>query len=421
MALPTWPAYSDDTGTGQDGTELSSDFFDAIHDAIETEVQSPLHPGVSGADIIAEVVDARGSKSTLDGRLDVSLNEDGTLRGTALETAASGFRDFNMPNLVVNDTFRGWHLGDTNAPTGWALAGVGAAIQRTGLAGYGLADANRKHGAFAARITSGAGADATLTANVAKMPLTLVAWQGRKISFGCRVKTSVTNAARVKMTDGGSTSTSTLHDGSATGGPEADGWEWLYGVHTIGSGGVLQIILEVSSGANVAYFSGAYAGFSGVAPSDWIPSERHIASYHHHFPGNFAVATGKAYVVLPQQGTLFSVTAIATTAPTVDDVKIDVKVWDGGAWTSVLQTPMSMAAGDTVALGSLHASSGVAADYHLNCFLGPALLFSGTTPGALATHGVLRIDFTNDDGGNTCADVTVTVQVNEPTALFLVD
>lgn len=88
MAIPNWPTYSDDTGTGEDGTELQKTFFDAIHDALEDLLFGISATTVSAAQIIDEVVTARGNKTTLDGRLDASLDDDGLIKNVAANYAS---------------------------------------------------------------------------------------------------------------------------------------------------------------------------------------------------------------------------------------------------------------------------------------------------------------------------------------------
>src|SRR5574341_66110 len=83
VQLTAWPAVTDDDGSGQYGTIGDKAWSDAARDAVEALIHSLTNPTISPADIINEVKAARGSLGTLDGRLDVSLNEDGTLKSQA--------------------------------------------------------------------------------------------------------------------------------------------------------------------------------------------------------------------------------------------------------------------------------------------------------------------------------------------------
>jgi hypothetical protein len=80
MPLTGWPAYSDDTGTGQDGTVITDSFLDAIKASVEATVFGDANPSVGADAIIDEVVTARGSMGSLDARLDVVLNNNGTFK-----------------------------------------------------------------------------------------------------------------------------------------------------------------------------------------------------------------------------------------------------------------------------------------------------------------------------------------------------
>jgi hypothetical protein len=80
MPLSGWPVVTNDSGTGQDGTVINEAFFDAIRASIEDEVFGTTNPSVGASAIIDEVVQARGSVGSLDGRLDVSLENTGELK-----------------------------------------------------------------------------------------------------------------------------------------------------------------------------------------------------------------------------------------------------------------------------------------------------------------------------------------------------
>lgn len=79
MAIPDWPTYSDDSGSGEDGTDLEKSFFDAIHNAVDAIIRGEINTSTTANNIIDEVVAARGSESVLDDRLDASLGEDGLI------------------------------------------------------------------------------------------------------------------------------------------------------------------------------------------------------------------------------------------------------------------------------------------------------------------------------------------------------
>lgn len=79
MTLLTFPTVTDDTGTKTDGTIINSALFASIKTGIEAVTHSTNNATVDPNDIIDEVVTARGSAASLDARLDVALNADGSL------------------------------------------------------------------------------------------------------------------------------------------------------------------------------------------------------------------------------------------------------------------------------------------------------------------------------------------------------
>jgi len=72
--LPT-----DDTGDGVSGTIFNRAYFVALKAAIDALIHSSTNPTITPEDIIDEVKTARGSLSSLNSRLGVSLNADGSL------------------------------------------------------------------------------------------------------------------------------------------------------------------------------------------------------------------------------------------------------------------------------------------------------------------------------------------------------
>lgn len=87
MALPNWPAYSDDSGDAISGTLLNAAFFDSIEDALEALLYGEDNPTVSAVEAIDELVDARGGEVDLDARLDnmeadIAVPATGTINDT---------------------------------------------------------------------------------------------------------------------------------------------------------------------------------------------------------------------------------------------------------------------------------------------------------------------------------------------------
>jgi hypothetical protein len=393
MALPNWPAYTDDSGTGQDGTDVNASLLDDIHDAITDELQSVANPSVTARVIIDEVVQARGSRTTLDTRLDQSINEDGTLKSTAVQAAITGFRNFGLVNLLGNDTFLLWPSGDTSAPDYWVMSGGGAAVQRCG---NGLADTQRKHNSFCARLTGSGSAEAQLTQTVITAgDYAVTTLRNRYLAFGVRCKTTVPGQARMIISDGVSSHISTLHTGGAATGPEADGWEWLYGVFQVGASSTQLFVQLVAPQGTAAYFSGATLVFADVAPADWVPALMTRHTLKCQVIGNVAVATVGLWNA-ERSGIVQNVTATVGTATSGAAMQIEVETWDGAAMTSMFASPL------TVNAATAGAKSPPDGTYARRCLQ----VQGGTTK---RTNGVIQARVTVDDGGNTGANLALSV------------
>jgi hypothetical protein len=393
MALPLWPPYSDDTGAGQDGTDLNEEFFDDIHTAISDVVESAANPGVFPSDITDEVVTARGSMGTLDTRLDVSINENGTLKATAVQQTIAGFRNFGLINLLGNDTFLLWPSGDTSSPDYWTFAGGGATIQRCG---NGLADTNRKHNSFSARVTTGGGAEGTLLQTlIAAGDYAVTSLRNRYIAFGVRVKCNTAGGARMILGDGTSNAVSTLHTGGTTTGPEGDGWEWLYGVLQVSAAATTLTATLVAPVSATTYFSGATAVFSDVAPADWVPALMTRHTLKDKVAGNVAVGVVGRWNV-ERSGIVQNISATVQTATTGAAMQIEVESFDGAAMATMLSAPFTI---NAAFAGSVSPPGGT---YARRCLQVQA----GTTR---RTNGIVQVRVTVDDGGNTGADMSVSV------------
>lgn len=102
---PAWPAYSNDTGDGQSGTLINDSLLNALRDAINGLVHSTTNPGVTPAEATDELVTARGSKASLDARLDISLTDAGLLAvggGTTIKALNVGTGSVNPASIAAN-------------------------------------------------------------------------------------------------------------------------------------------------------------------------------------------------------------------------------------------------------------------------------------------------------------------------------
>lgn len=264
-STPAYPSFVDDDGTGQTGTNLNAALFTILRQSIEGLIHSTTNTTIAPNAITDEVVAARGSISTLDGRLDVSLNEDGTLKTQAgLATLVQLQSGLGSRNVIINGDLEDWSSGGAAAPDDWTLTGVGSSIARTGPA---MADTfSFGSGTYAAKITRVtndvdlhqvvvAAAD---IANYADM-------KGQKFSVGFNGKTAVASHLRIVVDDGATQTASSYHTGGNTA-------EWLSVTHTISNSATkLHVIVEVNGSNGDAYCGGFNCVFSDTTPAAWQP------------------------------------------------------------------------------------------------------------------------------------------------------
>jgi len=273
-----WPAYTDDTGAGNDGTIGDSAWFDLMREAVNTQVYTAAYPTLKPKDTMEEVAAARGALASLAARLTVSLNDDGTLKTQAsLITATDAASFIGKRSFAKNDEFGVWGLGAAAAPTSFTLSGTGAAVARCGA---GESDTQTLDaGTYCAKVTYGS-AEAKLTQSILSAA-EVSKWgrvKGKKVVIGIRCKASVPNQASfivddgVTTTRGGQAGAGTYH----TGGGSA---EWLYAIHTISNSATkLDVYCSVAS-SGAAYFGGLVVVFSDTALLDWMPNMAQSTRY----------------------------------------------------------------------------------------------------------------------------------------------
>lgn len=290
--LPT-----DDTGDLTSGTSVDRAFFTTWRDAINTLVHSSTNPTLTPSAAIDELVTARGSMPSLDARLDVFLNEDGTPKGVTGVPEVSDIQSaLGGKNLWWDSLFNIWPNGDTSAPSDWVLSGTGAAIARTGAgpASYESsppADTTKvSYGYFSAKLTYGS-APAKLTRTLISssfgVPTGLL---GRTITLGIRCKASAAdNRSALYITDG----VNTIRCGTAGTGSYATVTTetWLYGSITIDAAATkLEIYLEQSLAGSMVFGAGVII-LSNYVPLDWFPERHGFLLVGQQQPGNTTVAT----------------------------------------------------------------------------------------------------------------------------------
>ncbi len=329
------PSYSDDTGAGTDGTVLDESFLNALMTAINDLVHSTANTTIAPKATTDEVVLARGSKASLDQRLDVFLNEDGTPKGSSSFPLASQVKSIvGSQNLLANEDFLIWPAGDTSAPSYWNTGGSSATVQRTGS---GLADTTRKHGKFALRITGNGATPPTIKQDVLDSAvLGFTALKGRKVSLGIRIKTTNSGVV-VRISDGATTSDSAAHSASGVSGPESDGWEWLTVTHTMSQSSTILNVNVIGGGnSDVIYISGATLVIGELVPTDWVPSPRSVHTWSSMRHGALtAPVTDESNLTFHRPAIVMDVRLHVRTAPTGANLTVDVNHWDGAAFTTM--------------------------------------------------------------------------------------
>lgn len=267
MVLVTRPPMSDDDGTFTSGTDVDKAFIDALLDEVDAQTHSAANPTVKPNTITDEVVAARGSKASLDDRLDIALNEDGTLKSqSSLVSVTTAGTFVGARNVANNGDLDDWASGAAAAPDDWTLSGAGATIARTGPGEADTFSFNTGQNGYAAKITR-VGNNAKLTQIViATADFSKFAnCKSQKVSFTAKVKTSIASHARIIVDDGATTTASSYHTG---GGSE----EHLSVTHTISNTATkLEVYVSVESNNGSVYFGGITVVFSDIAPSDWSP------------------------------------------------------------------------------------------------------------------------------------------------------
>lgn len=265
MTLVTRQAMSDDSGVFTDGTAVNKAFIDQIYDQVDDQCHSSTNPTVKPKAVTDEVVAARGSKASLDARLDVSLEEDGTLKSQASLVSASQWQGaLGSRNVALNGDLDNWTAGGSAAPDDWTLTTV--TIARTGSGMGDTFQFGTGASGFAAKLTR-AGSDGTLKQNVIPSAVftNFANVKGQKFGVSMKAKTSLANSCRIVVDDGVSTTASSFHTGGGT-------EEHLSAVHTISNTATkLDVYVDITGSDGDSYVGGFNFVFAALAPADWSP------------------------------------------------------------------------------------------------------------------------------------------------------
>lgn len=264
MTLVTRQSIVDDDGTFTFGTVGDVTFFSSFYDEIDDQCHSTTNPTVKPKAITDEVVAARGSKASVDARLDVALNDDGTLKTQSSLIAASTYQaGLGSRNVVLNGDLDAWTAGGAAAPDSFTLTGGGATIARTGIAQADTFHFGTGSG-FAAKVTR-AGTDWKLTQDVISAAdfAKYVNVKSQKVSVAVKGKTAIASYLRIVVDDGVTTTASSYHTGGGT-------EEHLSVTHTISNSATkLSVYVEGTGSNGDGYVGGFVIVFADLAPTDW--------------------------------------------------------------------------------------------------------------------------------------------------------
>lgn len=339
--LVSWPTVVDDSGDGQSGTVGDAAWANAVKASIEDQVHSVANPTLKPHQITDEVVTARGSKASLDARLDVSLNEDGTPKPVAGQAALTDVQGVMAgKNLVINDDFLIWPAGDSAVPAGWAVESGSPTIGRCGT---GLGDTTTLIGPFCMSITNAGDLVHVLLSATA---FTKASWlKGKKLAVGAMVKATIASHARIYIDDGVTTTVSRYHpgDGSLVFLNQKADLSPL--VHTIADTATkLEVHLEVSANG-AAYFGGVVAMLSSLAVSEYKPCDIVYGTAVLNLPGDPA-ALNVEFRFAPARPTLWKDVFVECLSNAGGaDLIVDVDRWDGSSWVSMFATRPTVAIG----------------------------------------------------------------------------
>lgn len=216
-------------------------------------------PGAGGAPAFGAIDLAQAAATTntlLTARLGTgTANSNTFLRGDQTWQAPAGVAIYNY---VYNSSVDDWGAGAAAAPTGFTLGGAGGSVARNTTAGQ------FKIGTASAALTR-AGADVTLSQNIAAIVTPVAIWQNVVVTCGGWVRATVASRALVAISDGIGSTASSFHTGGSA-------FEFLTVSRTIsGSAANVTVSGQIITGDTVAQFDGFICVLGGSV-SSWQPS-----------------------------------------------------------------------------------------------------------------------------------------------------
>jgi hypothetical protein len=393
MTELTWPTTTDDSGTLTDGSIINQTYLYAIRDTVNDKIHSSTNPTIKPNAITDEVVTARGSLASLDARLDVEHNNDGTHNlAASIVTTTVLATSLGNQNLAGNPTFLMWPDGDASAPVYYALSGAGATVARTGT---GLSDTSRLVGKWGAKVTYG-----SATARLQQTLLDAGVWanadsiEGEAVAFTVWVKSSTVSQVRAYFYTGtAGYEYSSYHTGGG-------GWERLEVLET-----VLATATELTVGVEIAgtgnfVVSGFCPILGATATDKFLPARVQRGSIVFPISGTPTTGDGKGHFMPSRHMNITDVQIYCKTAPT-GAFTIDVEIGDGTTWASIFATVISVDSGKEFAWQAADTTT------YANTFVKPAFLDNGDDGAAGADQSIVRY---NIDAVNAAADAVLHIR-----------
>jgi len=405
--LDLWPSIVDSNGTPGSGTVVNkTNVWDVQKSAIEDLLHSTANPAVKCKAIIDETVLARGSMASLDARLDVAMEENGTIKlpGSAVTTTQLRSQ-LGAVNVLSNDTFLIWPAGDTALPVDWILASGTPTFARSGS---GIASPNdkQKAGLFCLAVTNAGKIEQKVIPAAQFTDSSAAIFKSTKWGFGCWVYATIASHARIYLDDGTTPVNSAFHSGTA-------GWEFLalkadasQLVATLSAAATkLHFGIEVAS-AGTAWFSGPTLLYSDFAPNWHLPSQKAIGSLTFNMAGEPVLVNTERRFRFGRPALIKSVAIDAESAAGATAMIVDLDHWDGSAWQSAFSTRpqlVSVAEADAAPDGT----------YRYRCFAGGH--------GATITDARMRVivDQASNSGGKNPVIRVLAMQYMRPLEDFL--
>lgn len=320
VAMVSWPTVTDDDGTLTVGTPWAKAVSDAIKASVEDQVHSATNPTLKPYQTTDEVKTARGSLGSLDARIDVAHNDDGTHKSQAGLVTVAQAAASNMKNLGHDTSLVLWPDGDASPPSGFTKTGAGSVIARCGS---GMGDGTQLlYSKRCLKFTYGS-AVARLTKTILSASHYNQGFDAQRITIAVRCKASVANLASVVIDDGatqtrgGSNGNNSFHVGDGTD-------KWIYCTHFVGASATkLEFYLEVAQ-AGSAYFGAWMVVIGEIVPTVYSPERWGELYMGIQIRGNLAVGshqndwTGR----LPRDCFFMGMAGVAKTAPTGTSVTL---------------------------------------------------------------------------------------------------